>query len=615
MRRSRRIAWWCVFAGGSMAVVGALAWTTQRVLHLEHEEAQARASLRRQEIVRQALWRMDSWLAPRIARESARTWFEYEAYFPQTMAFNRLLEPLSEGAVVLPSPLLNFRSETMPLHFQYSVGTGFTSPQVPSAKYESNGVVGCSPVPADPTLSASLTVFAKSTNPNELRSKLQAAELALTQSLAEDAPATTVATTSAQSAEPPPQQQAVPFQGRRAPQQVLNDNDLRSRKGNLVQAQQQVMEDSKQEQNWRNAVSAKEAEAVQVGPLVPVWLGDPPDRLVLVRSVRTAKETLLQGVLVDWHALQRSLLERVQDVMPGATLRPVTGATPADTAVALATIPAELVVPGGVGEDPADTANAGLMGLGVVWLAALGALCTTGLALRSSIANAVQTSRFASSVTHELRTPLTTFRLYAEMLADGMVPDPTKRAEYLDTLRDESARLGFLVENVLTWSRVEEGRATVEPRRMSAAELVLAAEPVLQRRCSEAGATFKQALATDPIHTSADADRVRQVLFNLVDNACKYAGSGATIQLSSQLRGSKLVLAVDDNGPGVPRHLQSRVFQAFDRGDRGPGDAVRGLGLGLAISRELARSLGGELICTQSPLGGARFELQLPVLL
>ncbi len=614
MKRSRRITWWCVYAAGSVAVVGALAWTTHRVLHLEHEEAQARASLRRQEIVRQALWRMDSWLAPRIARESARTWFEYEAYFPQTMAFNRLLEPLSEGAVVLPSPLLNFRSESMPLHFQYSVGSGFTSPQVPSAKYESNGVVGCSPVPADPALSAALTVFAKSTDPNELRRKLQSAELALAKSLAEDVPAQ-VTVVNAQTAEPQTTQQAAPFQGRRALQQELNDNDLRSRKGNLVQAQQQVMEESKQEQTWRNAVNAKEAEAVQVGPLVPVWLGDPPDRLVLVRSVRTGKETLLQGVLVDWKALQHSLLQRVQDVMPGAALRPVAGAAVGDAAVALATIPAELVVPAGVGDDPADTANAGLMGLGVVWLAALGALGTTGLALRSSIANAVQTSRFASSVTHELRTPLTTFRLYAEMLADGMVPDPQKRAEYLDTLRDESARLGFLVENVLTWSRVEEGRATVEPRRMSAAELVMAAEPVLQRRCHEAGATFKLALATDPIHTSADADRVRQVLFNLVDNACKYAGNGATIQLSSTLHGSSLVLAVDDNGPGVPSHLQRRVFQAFDRGDRGPGDAVRGLGLGLAISRELARSLGGELICTQSPLGGARFELQLPVLL
>jgi signal transduction histidine kinase len=253
-------------------------------------------------------------------------------------------------------------------------------------------------------------------------------------------------------------------------------------------------------------------------------------------------------------------------------------------------------------------------GLGLMWLAALGALATTGLALRSTIASAVQTSRFASSVTHELRTPLTTFRLYAEMLSDDMVRDPDQRRTYLNTLRDESGRLGFLVENVLTWSRVEEGRASIEPRRISAGELVSAAEPLLRRRCQEAGATFELQLTTDAIYTAADADRVRQVLFNLVDNACKYAGQGATVKLSSETHDKHLVLAVDDDGPGVATSLRRRIFSAFDRGTRGPGDSVRGLGLGLAISRELARSLGGDMQCTTSALGGARFELRLPLL-
>lgn len=623
MKRSRRIAWWGVYIAGSAAVIGALGWVTTRVVHLQREEAQARGEIRRQELVRQALWRMDSWLSPRLARENARTWFEYESYYPQTMAFNRLLQPLNEGAVVLASPLLTFRSDFLPLHFQYREGSGFTSPQVPSAVYSSAELNGCSPVLPEPTHTQALQRMAHATDPADLRARLERAEALLAAALDEGmlpAPPALLDGKSEQVVPPAAQRTATkdPAAGgkmapatkawSKAQEEAAYDLKNRQSAGN---AAQQVFRQEAQTEQGPGAGTA--SQAMLVGALVPVWLGDPPDQLLLARRVRTQKESMLQGVLVDWPKLRQELLHRVEDIMPGAQLRAVAAGAEVDPAVALAGLPVVLVPPANLGDDGTRTANAGLVGLGIVWLAALGALGTTGLALRSTIASAVQTSRFASSVTHELRTPLTTFRLYAEMLADGMVPEGTQRSAYLDTLRDESVRLGFLVENVLAWSRVEEGRATVEARRISAAELVSAAEAVLRRRCLEAGARFELELATEPIHTNADADRVRQVLFNLVDNACKYAGDGATIRLSAQHSGGSLVLAVDDDGPGVAPRLQGRIFRAFDRGERGPGDAVRGLGLGLAISRELARSLGGELRCVQSALGGARFELDLPV--
>ncbi|MBL9140991.1 MAG: HAMP domain-containing histidine kinase [Phycisphaerae bacterium] len=609
MRRSHRTAWWCVYGVGSAAVLLALGWVTLRVVTLQRDEAMARAEVRRQELVRQVLWRMDSWLAPRLAREAARTWFEYESYYPQLMAYNRALEPLNAGEVVLPSPLLDFTSDDLPLHFQYRDGVGFTSPQVPAEVYTSQEIVGCRPVPADPVRSARLAALAASLNASDLKARLIAGESAIASTTSGDSAPDA---TSAPVAPPPPASKMAPEQWTKM--QTEAAYDLKARQGNTTFAQQQVIQDNRAlNLTARLSDSEPGAQPVQIGAMLPMWVGAPDAQLVLVRRVVLNSETIVQGVLVNWPVLKRELLERAADLMPGADLIPTPAGSVPDPAVTLASVPVVLVPPANLADAGAATGATGLAGLGLVWLAALGALGTTGLALRSTIASAVQTSRFASSVTHELRTPLTTFRLYAEMLNDGMVTDDEQRRAYLTTLRDESARLGFLVENVLTWSRVEEGRATVEPRRVSSAELVSATEALLKRRCDEAGATFTVRHCDEPAHTAADADRVRQVLFNLVDNACKYAGQAATVQLSSEVRDGSFILAVDDDGPGIPPRLQRRIFQAFDRGARGPGDAVRGLGLGLAISRELARSLGGELTCATSALGGARFELSLPI--
>ncbi|MFO0962561.1 MAG: HAMP domain-containing sensor histidine kinase [Phycisphaerales bacterium] len=617
MKRSRRVVWWSVYAGASVAVTAALGWATARVLHLQREEAQARAQVQRQETLRQALWQMDSWLAPRLARESARTWFEFDAYYPQTMAYNRLLQPLSEGTVVLPSPLLTFQSDFLPLHFQYRDGTGFTSPQVPSAVYNTSVMEGCSPMPADPRRAGSLASFAKQTDPAALRARIEAGEAQLARALGEEQPAPGMLAAAAGAAAPAggsvPEPVAAQPPSRRTVRSFDDAaTDLKNRQSSSNAAQQLVMKESQTEQQWAQRAGGTSAP-VQVGALVPLWLGDPPNRLVLARRVRTDKESILQGVLVDWPVLRTQLLAQIQNLLPGAQLAPAPATGDPDPSVSLAGLPVVLVPPPMDIAAAAEGTDAGLAGLGLAWIAALGALATTGLALRASIASETQTSRFASSVTHELRTPLTTFRLYAEMLADGMVPPGEQHRAYLETLRDESARLGFLVENVLTWSRVEEGRATVELRPIAAAELLAAAEPVLRRRCQEAGARLELRIESPEARVQADPDRVRQILFNLVDNACKYAGQGATVRVGAQERGSSLVLAVDDDGAGIPAKLRDRIFRAFDRGDRGPGDAVRGLGLGLAISRELARGLRGALRCGTSDLGGARFELELPL--
>jgi signal transduction histidine kinase len=631
MRRSRRIAWWTAYGLGAAAVVAGLGWTSVRVIWLEREERTARIAAERQETMRAALWRLDFWLAPRLARESARTWFDYEPYHPQTIAYNRLLEPIAEGEVLLPSPLLTFNSRYLTSHFQWRQSTGFTSPQIPGEELLALETVGCAPVPSDPIRRAKFQLDVNGISATDLERRLREHELALERTLGDNAAWTTATSEPVRPAQVMSQQAGQrgarsiePAQDYRARQSVSNDvqealqteaiESKLSRKGGVPASQdQRNVKGVLSPPPGANATPAP-ATPVEVGAMVPVWLPGASLRLVLARRVRFESETILQGVLVDWEALRTALLEEIESIAPGADLAPV-DALAGDDSRRLASLPVVLTL-------APDEASSGLplsqhpaaLGLLLVWCAAFGAIGATGLALRSSIANAVRTSRFASSVTHELRTPLTTFRLYAEMLADGVVTDEPRRQQYFATLRDESARLGLLVENVLAWSRAEDGRTPRELRATNVGAVLAAVVPLVQPRCAESGLIFESATSADaelPLHT--DPARVSQILFHFVDNACKYAGAGATLRLAAARAGDWVRFSVDDSGPGVPDRLRARVFRAFDRGDRGPGDAVRGLGLGLAIATELTSALGGRLRCERSELGGASFVLELPL--
>ena len=128
--KSRR-SWWVIYGACAALVMGALLWITVVVIHLERSEVEARAEARHQEALRLALWRMDSWLAPRLAREAARPYYEYSSFYPQQRAYTRLLNEIEQGEVLTPSPLLSFQSDYFPLHYQVAPDGELSSPQVP----------------------------------------------------------------------------------------------------------------------------------------------------------------------------------------------------------------------------------------------------------------------------------------------------------------------------------------------------------------------------------------------------------------------------------------------------------------------------------------------------
>lgn len=368
---------------------------------------------------------------------------------------------------------------------------------------------------------------------------------------------------------------------------------------------------------FQNVNAALDVSAAR-GPLVPLWVGrdgrDPA--LVFVRRAPYASSSVNwdQGLAVyvaDWPRLREGLLQQIGEDVPDADLR-ATDAPPQRAAhgFVLASAPIELVAPRSAAAALAWTTPTRVT-LAFAWSALAASLGAVAFALRRTVDLAERRSRFASSVTHELRTPLTTFRLYSEMLADGMVAEPAQRQSYLETLKAESTRLATLVENVLAYARVEEGRMPVRRERIGVADLLLRAQPPLERRAKEANAPLSVAAggaAASVVET--DPEVVGQILFNLVDNACKYAG-GTAISVDASAHDGRVALRVRDGGPGIAPEKLCAAFTPFERAGRPAGDAIPGIGLGLALSRALARDLGGDLDYEPTP-AGACFVLTLP---
>jgi len=257
--------------------------------------------------------------------------------------------------------------------------------------------------------------------------------------------------------------------------------------------------------------------------------------------------------------------------------------------------------------------------LGLAWVAVICAALAVGLLLNGAVTLSERRAAFVSAVTHELRTPLTTFKMYSEMLAAGMVSDEEQRRRYLETLCAEANRLGHLVENVLAYARIERGSARSRVEPISVGALLERIVPRLQQRAEQAGTRILTTIGDGTLDAVAfvDASAVEQILFNLVDNACKY-GTGARvgaapIELEGRISGARTVcLRVRDHGPGVSSEVASKLFQPFCKSADEAARSAPGVGLGLALSRRLIRSMGGELEWNSEVREGACFDLTLP---
>lgn len=338
---------------------------------------------------------------------------------------------------------------------------------------------------------------------------------------------------------------------------------------------------------------------------------DPKYQVELSRQELQQREAVNPIAPRDWHTIEPVLLERISDLLPGARLEAVdkAAANPDDTR-RLASIPARLVVPPAAFAPPALPWNTPLrISLMIAWICMVIASAAVAVLLRGALALSARRGAFVSAVTHELRTPLTTFKMYSEMLAGGMISDPAARQHYLDTLVSESDRLGYLIENVLAYARLERQLSPGRAQSIRIGDLLDRALPALQRRAQQAGFAVQFEIAPGAAGQlcATDTIAVQQILLNLVDNACKYGR--APIEIAVTIAHQQLEFRVSDHGPGLEPASAARLFRAFSKSRT---DTAPGIGLGLYLSRRLARDLGGDLRHIALP-GGATFVLSLPV--
>ena len=334
-------------------------------------------------------------------------------------------------------------------------------------------------------------------------------------------------------------------------------------------------------------------------------------KLVALRQVTTPDGVLTQGLIVDCARVESWLAERggpIATVVPG----PVDGPS---APIGLGGVSWRVAVDATAALTAARAAGAGLQRafLGrFVPVAALAALCAILVVLVTARAERLARSRarFAAAAAHELRTPLAGIQLYGDMLVDGL-GDPKRHKDYARRVAEEASRLGRVVANVLGFSQLERGSLAVrpEPRDLSEAvqSIVERAEPALIR----AGAAVELD-APAGIIARFDPDALARIVGNLLDNAEKYSREHAdrSIVVTVRSGSSHAEIVVVDHGPGLPAALRRRRFRPFARGtgDDGPP----GLGLGLALSQNLATAMGGALTWRDRE-HGAEFVVTVPM--
>ncbi len=364
--------------------------------------------------------------------------------------------------------------------------------------------------------------------------------------------------------------------------------------------------------------------AVDVGQMRGVWLGG---ELFLLRQVvwnlpsrrpgqqvkaaAAGKKTAVQGVWLDSQVLREQLLRGVADLLPQARLLAALGEHAADDPLAMVSFPFRLERNEFPTPAPAPARPAFGAPLGVAWAAVTLAVLTSSLLVRGVMRLSERRASFVSAVTHELRTPLTTFRLYSDMLESGAVKEE-KRGHYLRVLAREADRLSHLVENVLAFSRIERGTARANPQEIAAGELLERSRERLDARLATAGLALDMDTAC-ALRVRVDTAAVDHILFNLIDNAAKYAvrSNPPVVTIRVQCAGRAVDIFVSDHGPGIPPVERARIFRAFHKSAREAAESQPGVGLGLALSRRLAKAQGGDLTCG-GPGAGACFILRLP---
>ncbi|MEN6385466.1 MAG: HAMP domain-containing sensor histidine kinase, partial [Phycisphaerales bacterium] len=218
---------------------------------------------------------------------------------------------------------------------------------------------------------------------------------------------------------------------------------------------------------------------------------------------------------------------------------------------------------------------------------------------------------FIATITHELKTPLSSMRVLVDTLLEGKCKDKQHETEYLQLISKENARLSRLIDNFLTFSRMERNKQVFDFCPVSPAEIAKAAAEAVHAKFENAGVNFKVDIAKPLPTIIADKDAITTVLVNLLDNAYKYSYDNKQIELKVFLENSDICFAVKDNGIGLTGRQMKKIFERFYQVDTSLSRRAEGAGLGLSIIKFIVDAHKGK-INVESKIGkGSQFSVML----
>ena len=221
-------------------------------------------------------------------------------------------------------------------------------------------------------------------------------------------------------------------------------------------------------------------------------------------------------------------------------------------------------------------------------------------------------SAFLANMSHEIRTPFHGMLGMMSLLQDsGLSP---RQAVYLDTARESAHHLLAILNDILDISQLESGKLQVAPQTVDLMQLLHQVDALMRAQAMAKGLVLRIDIETDvPRWVRADPTRLRQILFNLLSNALKFTSVGEVVLAVTNAAGRRLQFKVTDSGIGMDGPTQARLFQRFMQGDERPSRRASGTGLGLQISRDLARLMGGDITVSSEPGRGSAFSVSLPL--
>jgi two-component system phosphate regulon sensor histidine kinase PhoR len=218
---------------------------------------------------------------------------------------------------------------------------------------------------------------------------------------------------------------------------------------------------------------------------------------------------------------------------------------------------------------------------------------------------------FVANVSHELKTPLTSIAAYAETLLDGALDDPAHNKQFVQCIEEQTDRLQTLIGDLLSLARMEAEEAAFELTAVDVAEILIASAEAHHAVAESKGIRLTVERTDQPAEAFADAEGVRTIVDNLLDNALNYTPTGGRVSLRCFSDGDWLQIDVSDTGVGIALEHQARIFERFFRVDKARSRELGGTGLGLSIVKHLCQAFGGSVSVT-SQLGlGSTFSVRL----